>query len=336
MSRLTADEIRGIWAGVTMAWDADDRFDEASYRANTETACASGAHGVYTTGSTGEFYAIDEDEFQGMVDIQAEICGARNVPLQIGCCADSTRETLRLVEYAASKPEVGAVQIVLPYWMELTEKEVLKFFGDIYRTAPDMPIVHYNIPRAKSFLGAGDYAKVLDVAPSLVGVKFTFAGSNFGALQGALRQLPQLSFFVGENLLASAMTLGARGTYSSLVSVSPEFMLEMYEHGVHGRWEQAIAMQQAADTFFGDAVGFVQARGEGCIDPVFDKGLAVAAGTIVGSARTRAPYIGWSDETVLALRAWLIENYPQFVSPALRNGEAGFATSALNGSLAAV
>jgi hypothetical protein len=49
-------------------------------------------------------------------------------------------------------------------------------------------------------------------------------------------------------------------------------------------------------------------------DPVFDKGLAVAAGCVTGSARTRAPFIGWSDETVKATRDWLNHHYPQFAS----------------------
>lgn len=317
MSRLAGKDIYGVWAGITMSWDESDQFDEASYRANTEQMCRSGAHGIYTTGSTGEFYALDGCEFRSMVEIQAEICGQYNLPLQIGCCADSTRKAVRMVEYAAGKDEVGAVQIVLPYWMELTEAEVLQFFRDIYTACPEMPLVHYNIPRAKGFLNAADYLKIAEVAPSLVGVKYTFGGSNFGALQGALRQLPQLSFFVAENLLASAMMLGARGTYSSLVSVNPAFMLEMYEHASEGRWEQAIALQKNADQFFADAAGFIQSRGEGTIDPVFDKGLAVAAGSVVGSARTRAPYIGWSEETVLAMRHWLMECYPQFVHSSL-------------------
>ena len=111
MSRLTSEEIHGIWAGITMSWDEDDRFDEESYRVNTEAMCRAGAHGIYTTGSTGEFYAVSDDEFRRMVDMQAEICGAHKMPLQIGCCSDSTAKTTRLLEYAAAKPEVGAAQI---------------------------------------------------------------------------------------------------------------------------------------------------------------------------------------------------------------------------------
>ena len=50
-------------------------------------------------------------------------------------------------------------------------------------------------------------------------------------------------------------------------------------------------------------------------DPVFDKGLGVASGFVAGSQRTRAPYIGWSDETVAALREWMRARYPMFLSP---------------------
>jgi dihydrodipicolinate synthase/N-acetylneuraminate lyase len=315
MSRLTAEEIKGVWAGITLCWDEAFGFDEQTYRSNVERALKAGVHGIYTTGSTGEFYALELEEFRRMVDIQAELCGAAKMPLQIGCCADSTREALQLLEYAAGKAEVGAAQVVLPYWMELTDREVLQFFKDLHSACPDLPLVHYNIPRAKRFLGGDDYLKILEVAPSLVGVKYTFAGSNFGALQGALLQLPQLSFFVAENLLASAMQLGARGSYSSLVGTNPAFMLEMYEHASQGRWNEAIKMQQTATQFFDDAAGFILSRGEGAIDPVFDKGLGVASGCVLGSQRTRAPYIGWSDETVTAMRAWLKENYPQFLFP---------------------
>jgi dihydrodipicolinate synthase/N-acetylneuraminate lyase len=313
MSRLTARDLHGIWAGITMSWDEQDRFDEASYRANTEGMCKAGVHGLYTTGSTGEFYAIEFDEFRRMVDIQAEICGRYKMPLQIGCCADSTRKVLQFLEYAASKPQVGGAQVAIPYWMEVTDRELVQYFKDLHRACPDLPLIHYNIPRAKRFLTGPDYRRLLDMLPNLIGVKFTFAGSHFGQLQEAILLTPQLSYFVAENLLVSAMMLGARGSCSSLIATNPPFMLKLYEHAAKGRWAEAMAMQQTADRFFAAAAAFIESRGEGLIDPVFDKGLAVAAGCVVGSQRTRAPYLGWSDETVRAMREWLQRHYPQLI-----------------------
>lgn len=313
MNRLTANDLRGIWAGVTMSWDERDRFDEASYRANTEAMCRAKVHGIYTTGSTGEFYALDFDEFRRMVDIQAEICGRYQMPLQIGCCADCTRKTLQLLEYAADKREVGGAQVNIPYWMELNDRELLQFFKDLQRACPDLPLIHYNIPRSKRFLQGPDYLRVLEVAPNLIGVKYTFAGTHFGSLQEAILMTPQLSYFVAENLLVSAMMLGARGSCSSLIATNPSFMLTMYDHAAHGRWTEAMAMQRVAAMFFPEAAAFIESRGEGTMDPVFDKGLSVAAGCAAGSQRTRAPYIGWSDETMVAMREWLQRHYPQFI-----------------------
>jgi len=313
MGRLTADTTRGIWAGVTMPWDEKNRFQEDLYAQNVQRMIDAKVHGVYTTGSTGEFYVIEHDEFCRMVDIEAELCGKAGMPLQIGCCSDATAKTIHLLEYAASKKEVGAAQVVLPYWMELTEREVLQFFRDLYQACPDLPLVHYNIPRAKRYLHGADYLRVLEVAPSLIGVKYTFAGAHFSQMQDDLLSTPQLSYFVGENLLVSAMQLGARGSYSSLIATNPKFMLEMYRLAETGRWNEAIKMQQHASRFFGDVDSFLGDRGEGGIDPVADKGLAVATGCFLGHQRCRAPYIGWTDETIAALRTWLKQNYPEFV-----------------------
>src|SRR5574340_774243 len=127
MARLKAKDIYGIWAGVTMAGDARFRFDEEAYAKNIQRTIKAKVNGIYTTGSTGEFYAIDGDEFKRMVDIQAELCGKAKMPLQIGCCADATHKTIRLLEYAADQKAVGAAQVNLPYWMELSDKEVVQF-----------------------------------------------------------------------------------------------------------------------------------------------------------------------------------------------------------------
>jgi len=314
-NRLKAEQVRGIWAGVTLSWDERYRFDEETYAKNIERTISAKVHGVYTTGSTGEFYVLEYNEFCRMVDIVSDLCGAAGVPLQIGCCSDATAKTVKLLEYAASKKEVGAAQVNLPYWMELSDAEVVQFFKDLYTACPGIPLIHYNIPRAKRFLHGGDYLKILEAAPSLIGVKYTYAGACFGQLQDDLMKTPELSYFVAEDLLVSAMMLGARGSYSSLVATNPNFMLDMYAKAEAGQWDAAIKMQQKASKFFGDVEGFIEARDECLSDPVFDKGLAVATGCFQGHQRCRPPYIGWSDETIRALREWLKENYPEFMYP---------------------
>lgn len=312
--KLTAATLKGPWAGVTLAWKEDYSFDEATFRENVRRLTTFDVPGIYTTGSTGEFYALDWPEFQHMVDVFMEIVGPTGKPTQIGCCADDTRDILRMVEHAAKRGASG-VQIVLPYWMELTEREMLQYFKDVSRAVPEMPLIHYNIPRAKRFLTGPDYRRVLEVAPNLVGVKFTFAGSNFGILQQALQITPELSYFVAEPYLISCMMLGARGSYSSVICTNPHFMLQMFELGEKRQWEEALKMQGFLVAFFRDLERVAEAAGLGLMDPVTDKGLAVASGLIAGHQRTRAPYIGWSDEGVKTIRAWMQKDYPQLMAP---------------------
>ena len=161
MDRLKAEQLRGIWAGVTLSWDESYRFDEETYAKNIERTLDANVHGIYTTGSTGEFYALNYDEFCSMVDIVSDLCGAAGVPLQIGCCSDATAKTVKLLEYATGKKEVGAAQVNLPYWMELSDREVVQFFKDLHSACPDIPLIHYNIPRTKRFLHGHDYLRIL-------------------------------------------------------------------------------------------------------------------------------------------------------------------------------
>ena len=313
MNRLKSKDIFGVWAGSVMCWDEKFRFDVDAYAASVKQLIRHKPHGIYTTGSTGEFYAIDFDEFKVMVDIQSRLCGEAGIPLQIGCCADATHKVVRLLEYAASKPQVGAAQVVLPYWMELNNREVVQFFKDMHSACPDLPLVHYNVARAKQFLHACDYLKILEVCPSLVGVKYTSADSKFGSLQNDILATPMLSYFVGEHMLASGMQIGARGSYSSVICISPAYMQKYYAAATSGKWDQAIRMQQQVARFLTEVDLLIGKAGEGESDPVVDKAMAVASGFLQAHQRCRPPYIGWSDKSIAVLRELMIKSFPEFV-----------------------
>ena len=313
-SRLTSQTLKGVWAGVTLPWREDYSLDEPVFRQNLEKLCTFKVAGIYTTGSTGEFYALDRPEFQRMVDIVVETVAPTGIPLQVGCCADDTRDILRQIEYAFHAGADG-VQIVIPYWMELTQGEILQYFRDVSAASAGLPIIHYNIPRAKNYLTGPDYRSILEVAPNLIGVKFTFAGSHFGQLQQALRLTPELAFFVAEDLLVTAMQLGARGSYSSVVCMNPLFMQRMFDLAEARQWDAAMEMQSRLVSFFSELEDLAGELGMGDIDPVADKGLGVASGFVAGHSRTRPPYIGWNNDQVQQVRLWLQRHYPELLAP---------------------
>lgn len=310
--KLTAKSLKGIWAGVTLPWKKNYQLDEPAFYENLKRLCKAKVHGIYTTGSTGEFYTLSFEEFKYIVNILVEVISPTGIPTQVGCASPNTRDTLRMIEYVVNKGCDG-IQVALPFWMELSDTEVLRFFKDVSRASSPLPLIHYNIPRAKRFLFGPDYRRILEVCPNLIGVKFTFAGSYFNQLQQAIYLTPELSYFVGENLLVSAMQIGAKGSYSSVVCMNPLFMLKMFNLADSKQWDKAIAMQQILGRLFNEAEVLLGKLGEGSIDPVADKGFAVASGFFSGHQRTRPPYIGWSNEGLKKIRSWLKTHYPDLM-----------------------
>ena len=69
---LTRKEMTGPWAGLPVAWDEDLSFDEPSYRTDLARTCEAGAPGVYTAGTTGEFYAMELDEWKTITDVTVD------------------------------------------------------------------------------------------------------------------------------------------------------------------------------------------------------------------------------------------------------------------------
>jgi hypothetical protein len=79
------------------------------------------------------------------------------------------------------------------------------------------------------------------------------------------------------------------------------------------QWDEAIAMQEIISRFFSEVEVLLEELGEGGIDPVADKGFAVASGFFAGHQRTRPPYIGWSNAGLGKIRAWLKTHYPELM-----------------------
>src|SRR5580698_4391860 len=121
---LTSETVKGMWAGLRVPWDAQDQLDENALRENVRRVCKAGVPGVYTHGTTGEFYAQSEGEWKRVVDATVEESKPWNIPTQIGCTALWTAEVIRRVAYS-QKVGADGVQIAFPFWLELTDDQAV-------------------------------------------------------------------------------------------------------------------------------------------------------------------------------------------------------------------
>jgi dihydrodipicolinate synthase/N-acetylneuraminate lyase len=140
---LTRETFTGPWAGLPVAWTGDDRFDETTYRADVARCCQAGAPGVYTAGTTGEFYAMEFDEWKAITRATVEEGHAHGKPVMIGCTSTYNLGAARRAAYAA-QCGADAIQVALPFRMVVGDDQVVPFFKEVADASGRLPMSIYD------------------------------------------------------------------------------------------------------------------------------------------------------------------------------------------------
>lgn len=304
---LKSESLQGMWAGLPVPWDDHDRINEEALRENVRRACRAGAHGVYTHGTTGEFYAQTEEEWRTVVQATVEECRNLRTPVQVGCTALWTGEVIRRAAFAQN---VGAdaVQIAFPFWLPLTEDQAVQFLGDIGTAVPEMPIILYDTDRSKRPLTLELLRRIQNARIPVIGCK---GGRGKEELARFRELAPSIRLFVGEPELAASWEYGARGCYSAFVYACPRFMLRYFDLCERGS-EEALQIGQKLQRMIKEYV--VPRFAKGMYDTAFDRTFATMTGFLTGSLlQSRAPYDSATQADVEACRAWCAQHLPEFI-----------------------
>ncbi len=296
-----------MWSALQVPWTPEDTFDEARYRSNVRRCCQAGVHGVYTHGTSGEFYAQDLTEWCAVASATIEECQATNTPVQIGVTDLYTKGVIRRAETAADMG-ADAVQVALPFWMPLTLDEAVGFFRDVACAVPGIPMVLYGTPRARTLTTIELLRRVLESGVPLIGCKY--AGS-IEELPRFIQGVPEVSFLVVEPYLATAIAAGARGSCSSYVNVCPKYMLHYYSLCEQGRFEEALGIERHVQDWRREASAHVRARG--LLDSALDRLFSRTAGFIEIDLRCRSPYQSATEEDLRIYFNICQERYPEFL-----------------------
>lgn len=305
---LNRDNLTGPWAGLPVAWTDDDRFDESTYRDDVARCCDAGVPGVYTGGTTGEFYAMEFDEFRQVSRATVEECRSRATPVMIGCTSTYTLGAQRRAEVAA---ELGAdaIQVALPFWMELDERQIVPFFEEVALAAGGLALSIYETARAKRRLTLAQHKAIKQAVPRYLMVK---ANEGIGATPGGCAELSKLvNVFVSESLWAQLGPHGARGCCSSMVYWNPRLILKLWSLVEQEDREAVKKLNQRIEALFNFLVGHFGSNG--FTDTAYDRLGARATGFLRTSLGGRGPYPSPTGAEVEVLRRWFREHFPEML-----------------------
>ena len=239
------DKIKGIVIPViTPLRDDGVTVNERGVYQQTERLIAQGVHGIFVGGTTGEVWALDDEQWSRLVRFTREAIIGR-VAFYVGVSSPSTAAAVKRSRLAE---KLGADVIVslAPYYAAPSQSGIVHHF-EALAAATALPVLIYQFPGiVKTSITLSTYQKLADI-PGIVGVKDSQANVlEFYQMVRTLRAGGKdFRLLLGtDELQTTAIQIGGQGTVPASGNVSSVDMVACYDAAVAGQWERANAAQE--------------------------------------------------------------------------------------------
>lgn len=235
--------IAGTFAAMMTPWTASGELNLPAVRELTEFIIDKGACGLFPVSNVGGMIHMRPEEKRLMVQTVVDQARGR-VPVFPGVSASSTRDAIALGQMCAELKADGCV-LSAPYYFPYPQSVVLDGLKAAVSGIP-LPVAIYNIPKYAGEITPDSFETLMQL-PNVCAVKDS-SGSIANLLQlSAMRDRlrPDFSLLVGwEEMLLSALTLGAQGCMTASAGIFPEIMRDLYESVRRGDMAHALACQR--------------------------------------------------------------------------------------------
>lgn len=219
----------------------DGTLDPEALRRLTRRLIAAGVHGLFPSGSTGEFFALSHQERCQVIEIVVDEAAGR-VPVYAGTGAISTWESIALTK-AAEQLGADAMAVITPFYISPSQDELYEHYAAIAANT-SLPVVIYNNPARTGgvSLTAATLARLADIA-NIVGIKDS--SGDLGLMAAYVTETPdRLVVFQGrDDLYFPSLALGAVGGVAATGNVMPKLLVELYDAFQAGDWDRSRTLQ---------------------------------------------------------------------------------------------
>jgi len=221
--------LRGILPALVTPRTSDGEVDLPGLEQLVDDVILAGVGGVCPLGSTGEYYALSDQQREAVIRATVSAAGGR-VPVVAGTNGGGTRA---VVEYSRQAARLGASALLLaaPYYSLPTAEELIAHFAAV-DAAVGIPIVLYNYPARTGVDMTPDVIERLAELPSVRYIKES---------TGDLTRLPDIRDRCGDRLTllcgsdAQALenfSLGAVGWISGAANFAARPCVELHQAAV--------------------------------------------------------------------------------------------------------
>lgn len=188
-----------------------------------------GVHCLFPFGTTGEFYAVSDEEFvKGLETVRDAVAGRTNrygKPIQLiaGCSHITTRGVIRLIKLVEQVGGYDAISVLTPMFVSQTQDELYNHYKTI-AASTEMPIIMYNNkPKTNVTIEPATVSVLAHECPNIIGAKDSTGDMTNCAEYLRLTQDVRDKFNVmmgRDTLIYAALQYGASGAVASCAMIS--------------------------------------------------------------------------------------------------------------------
>lgn len=231
----------GIIPAMVTPLTREDELNENALRRLTNFLVENGVHGVFATGSQGEFWAFSAKEKQRTWEIVVEETNGR-VPVYVGTAAVTTREAIALTQ-AAEQVGADAVSVLTPFFINPNVDELYEHYRAI-AASTKLPVLLYTNPDRTGVKISSALLSRLAQIDNIVGLKDS--SGDLTLAQEYLSSVPaDFSLVMGrDTLIFSGLLHGAKGAIAATANVVPALVVKIYDRLQKGDIEGARKAQE--------------------------------------------------------------------------------------------
>ena len=231
--------IEGVVVPILTPLQPGGDQDIGSLRRLVNHLLDAGVHGIWASGTTGEFANFtDSERLRNIEAVMEEVNG--RVPVIANVSGPATDATVRL-GLAARETGAAGVAATPPYYYPSGQDELLDHYRYI-RDGLDAPLWVYNIPQTvKTSVAPATVARLAEEG-AVVGIKDSSgAGETLAELNTRIAESgATLHRFIGStNRIGVARAIGVHGVIPGIANLLPAVSVKGWEAGVAGDEETA-------------------------------------------------------------------------------------------------
>lgn len=242
----------GIIPPIITPFDENGRIDYPALAKMAVHLVDNGVHGLFPFGTTGEFYAVSDEEYvKALETVRDAVAGKTNrygKPIQLiaGCSHITTREVVRLIKLVEGVGGYDAVSVLTPMFVSQTQDELYAYYKTIADSTTMPVIIYNNLPKTNVTITPATAARLAKDCGNIIGVKDSTGDmTNTGEyLRLTMEERDHFNVMMGrDTLIYAALHYGCSGAVASCANVAPRVVADIYDKFMDGDWKGALEAQ---------------------------------------------------------------------------------------------